>query len=303
MIEVIIGSIISTAVILIVIYLIIDKKLQNIDKINESSIKLENTASIIEKLSFSLSSQINSIKTISTQLNLDFQKFYNTLIMKPSVRGSTGEGIVKFILNFFPEDLWQEQFKIQDSGTVDFAIFMPPDRRVLPLDSKFSLSEDLIPNIEISEGEIIFLNKQQRDKINKKVIENAKIITKYINPAVGTTNFALMFIPDSVYLALKNETLNKISSLKIIPVNTSGLLSTLFLIERQYASIKISKVVDHLEDIKSTIENNFATTIKILQTAQNQVKNANKNIKKAINSIENAEIDILTQFGLIEKES
>ena len=101
----------------------------------------------------------------------------------------------------------------------------------------------------------------------EKVIENARVVAKYINPSAGTTNFALMFIPDSVYLALKNETLKEISAHKIIPVNASGLLSTLFLIERQYTSIKISKVVDHLEDIKSTIENNFTIINRILDTA------------------------------------
>ena len=41
------------------------------------------------------------------------------LIIKPSVRGSVGEGIVKFILNRFPEELWKEQCEIPGCGIVD----------------------------------------------------------------------------------------------------------------------------------------------------------------------------------------
>ncbi|MHA1651631.1 MAG: DNA recombination protein RmuC [Candidatus Helarchaeota archaeon] len=135
----------------------------------------------------------------------------------------------------------------------------PPDRRIVPLDSKFSLSENIFPNIELAEGDILLFDKDQRKKINELIIKMIPEVAKYINPSSGTMNFALMFIPDSVYLALRDETLKKLQSSRIIPVNTSGLLSTLFLIERQYTSIKISKVVDQLEDIKSTVETNFSS--------------------------------------------
>lgn len=176
----------------------------------------------------------------------------------------------------------------------------PPDRRIVPLDSKFSLSENIFPNIELAEGDILLFDKDQRKKINELIIKMIHEVAKYINPSSGTINFALMFIPDSVYLALRDETLKKLQSSRIIPVNTSGLLSTLFLIERQYTSIKISKVVDQLEDIKSTVETNFSSIKKKLETAEKHSRNSNKNIKEATNSIEKAENEILARFGLLE---
>jgi len=123
---------------------------------------------------------------------------------------------------------------------------------------------------------------------------------KYINPAAGTMNFALIFIPDSVYLALTNDTLSILQSNRVLPVNTSGLISTLFLIERQYVSIKISKAVNHLEDIKSTVENQFMVISNILSTAEKQGENSYKNIRKSINSLKKAEDNIFNIFGLLE---
>ena len=222
------------------------------------------------------------------------------LIMKPSVKGKVGENFVKFILSSFPEKLWKEQYKISGSGIVDFAIFMPPDDRILPMDAKFSLPEGIIERV-LEEGEIVFLNKEQRKKANTLVIKRMREVTKYINPLEGTMDFALIFIPDSVYLALTNETLGELQSNRVIPVNTSGLISTLFLIERQYISIRISKAVDRLEDIKFTMESQFSKISIILRKAETQGENSNKNITNAIHQLKSAENKILESFGLLEE--
>jgi len=222
------------------------------------------------------------------------------LIMKPSVKGRVGEGIVKFILSSFPEKLWKEQYKISGSGIVDFAIFMPPDDKILPMDAKFSLPEGIIERV-LEEGEIVFLNKEQRKKANTLVIKRMREVTKYINPLEGTMDFALIFIPDSVYLALTNETLGELQSNRVIPVNTSGLISTLFLIERQYISIRISKAVDRLENIKFTMESQFSKISVTLRKAETQGENSNKNITNAIQQLKSAENKILESFGLLEE--
>ncbi|KKK75054.1 hypothetical protein LCGC14_2877610, partial [marine sediment metagenome] len=125
--------------------------------------------------------------------------------------------------------------------------------------------------------------------------------TKYINPLAGTMNFALIFIPDSVYLALTNETLSTLQSNQVIPVNTSGLISTLYLIERQYISIRISKAVDRLVDIKSTIESQFSKISDTLKKAETQVENSNKNITNAIHQLKSAENKFFESFGLLEE--
>ena len=277
-------------------------KFQTIDTISDSAIKLDTTVLSIQSLSGTLFSQVDDLRKLGIDLKMKFQNFYNMLIMKPSVKGKVGEGIIRFILSNFPEKLWKEQYKISGSGIVDFAIFMPPDNRILPMDAKFSLPEGILPERELKEGEIVFLNKEQRKLANTSVIKQMREVTKYINPLEGTMDFALIFIPDSVYLALTNETLGELQSNRIIPVNTSGLISTLYLIERQYISIRISKAVDKLEDIRSTIEIQFSKISDTLKKAETQGENSNKNITNAIQQIKKAENKILVSFGLLEEE-
>ena len=284
-----------------IIYMFLRNKFQAIDTIRDSASKLDGTVSTIQTLSGNLFEQIAGLTKLQTELKLNFQSFYDMLIMKPSVKGRVGEGIVKFILSSFPEKLWKEQYKISGSGIVDFAIFMPPDNRILPMDAKFSLPEEILPERELEEGEIVFLNKEQRKKANSSVIKRMREVTKYIRPLAGTMNFALIFIPDSVYLALTNETLSELQNNRVIPVNTSGLISTLYLIERQYISIRISKAVDKLEDIKSTMESQFSKISDTLKKAETQVENSNKNITNAIYQLKSAENKILESFGLLEE--
>ena len=304
--EVAILTIIIIFVIVIVlieamIYMFLRNKFQAIDTISDSASKLDGTVSTIQTLSGNLFEQIAGLTKLQSELKLNFQSFYDMLIMKPSVKGKVGEGIVRFILSSFPEKLWKEQYKISGSGIVDFAILMPPDNRILPMDAKFSLPEGILPEKELEEGEIVFLNKEQRKKANILVIKRMQEVTKYINPLEGTMNFALIFIPDSVYLALTNETLSELQSNRVIPVNTSGLISTLFLIERQYISIRISKAVDNLENIKFTMESQFSKITDILRKAETQGENSNKNITNAIQQLKKAENKILVSFGLLEE--
>lgn len=73
------------------------------------------------------------------------------------------------------------------------------------------------------------------------------------------------------------------------------------MIERQYVSIKISEVVDHLEDIKFTVEGQFSRISEDLRKAETQSHNSYKNIGNAINSLRKAEDNILRSFGLLEE--
>jgi DNA anti-recombination protein RmuC len=302
--EIVIPTVIIIAVIVvlmeILIYKILRDKFRSIDTINDSAIRLDTTVSSIENLNAALFGQVDDLRKLGTDLKFNFQNFYDMLIMKPTVRGQVGEGIVKFILSSFPERLWKEQYRISQSGVVDFAIFLPPDDRILPMDAKFSMTEEIIPKGELQEGEVVFLNREQRNKANTLVLKRMKEIIKYINPLERTTNFALIFIPDSVFLALTSDTLSALQSNRVIPVNTSGLISTLFLIERQYTSIKISEAVNRLDEIISTTKNQFSEISKTLSTAETQGQNANNNIRKAIHSLKDAENKILESFGLLE---
>lgn len=173
--------------------------------------------------------------------------------MKPSVRGGIGEGIVRFILGALPETCWCEKPTIPGVvSQMDFALYLPPDSRILPLDSKFTLPTDLH-----EEGDLVFLEKAQRRKLNREISKRSKEITKYISPRNGTTDFALMFISDAVYNGLDQETLNALRTQKVVPVNTSGQVSTALLIEQQHHFVQIYEAAQRLSEIYSTLKTVF----------------------------------------------
>ncbi len=151
---IIIIFVIAIIIIELMIYMFLRNKFRVIDTIRDSASKLDGTVSTIQTLSSNLFEQIAGLTKLQSELKLNFQSFYDMLIMKPSVKGKVGENIVKFILSSFPEKLWKEQYKISGSGIVDFAIFMPPDDRILPMDAKFSLPEGIIERV--LEGEKLY---------------------------------------------------------------------------------------------------------------------------------------------------
>jgi len=210
------------------------------------------------------------------QENLDgrVSTLFDVLAMKPSARGGIGEGIVRFIIGALPETCWCEKPTITGiEGQMDFALFLPPDGKILPLDSKFTLPTDLH-----EEGELIFLEKEQRRKLNREIINRSKEVTKYISPINGTMDFAMMFIPDAVYNGLDQDTLNELRIQKVVPVNTSGLLATAFLIEQQHTFVQINEAAQRLGEIYSTLKNVFSKLRKIL-------KGTDKNIRLASNKV------------------
>ena len=188
---IIIIFVIAIIIIELMIYMFLRNKFRVIDTIRDSASKLDGTVSTIQTLSSNLFEQIAGLTKLQSELKLNFQSFYDMLIMKPSVKGRVGENIVKFILSSFPEKLWKEQYKISGSGIVDFAIFMPPDDRILPMDAKFSLPEGIIERV-LEEGEMVFLNKEQRKKANTLVIKRMREVTKYINPLEGTMDLSAL---------------------------------------------------------------------------------------------------------------
>lgn len=109
--EVAILTIIIIFVIVIVlieamIYMFLGNKFQAMDIISDSASKLDGTVSTIQILSSNLFDQIASLTKLQSELKMNFQSFYDMLIMKPSVKGKVGEGIVRFILSSFPEKLF-----------------------------------------------------------------------------------------------------------------------------------------------------------------------------------------------------
>lgn len=113
------------------------------------------------------------------------------ILLNPKHRGNFGEFQLNSVLdNFFPPNQWQSQYKFKNGEVVDAVIFLK-DKKILPIDSKFSLENY---NRMLKEKSV-----EVKKMLLKNVYKDLKLrideTAKYIHPNENTMDFAFMFIP------------------------------------------------------------------------------------------------------------
>ena len=124
-------------------------------------------------------------------------------LKSPKLRGNIGEQVLKdLIAQMFPKSSFHLQYEFKSGEKVDAAI--QTDAGILPIDSKFPM-ENYQKMVKATE-------KSEKDLFEKEFIRDVRrhidaISKKYILPAEGTMDFALMYIPsESVYYEVVNQT-------------------------------------------------------------------------------------------------
>lgn len=124
-------------------------------------------------------------------------------LKSPKLRGNIGEQVLKdLIAQMFPKSSFHLQYEFKSGEKVDAAI--KTDAGILPIDSKFPM-ENYQKMVKATE-------KSEKEMFEKEFIKDIKkhidaISKKYILPAEGTMDFALMYIPsESVYYEIVNQT-------------------------------------------------------------------------------------------------
>ena len=128
----------------------------------------------------------------------DQLKSLQDILKNPKQRGILGEYYLETVLkNVLPPGSYQMQYGFSDGVIVDAVVFV--DKRIIPIDSKFSL-ENYNRMVEC------------RDAVEKKRLEMAFVgdlklrideTAKYVKPEEKTMDFAFMFIPsEAVYYDL-----------------------------------------------------------------------------------------------------
>ncbi len=141
------------------------------------------------------------------------------ILQNPKQRGVLGEYYLETILkNVLPPHAYKMQYKLGKDETgkelmVDAVIVLKD--RLIPIDSKFSLENY---NRIVQEKNPV--EREKLEKIFKQDLKNRIDETsKYINPGLGTVDFAIMFIPsEAIYYDL---TINQVGAVK---VNTQDLI-------------------------------------------------------------------------------
>jgi DNA recombination protein RmuC len=113
------------------------------------------------------------------------------IFQAPKVRGGLGEIALSSLLQqAFPAEHFTLQHAFQDGLTVDAVLRLPGG--LVPIDSKFPLA-GFRQLLEAGTGEQRDRARRQFGREVKKHIDD--IASKYIRPAEGTLDFALMYVP------------------------------------------------------------------------------------------------------------
>lgn len=189
----------------------------------------------------------------------DQVKDLQDILKNPKQRGILGEYYLETVLkNVLPPGSYQMQYAFADGVIVDAAVFV--DKRVIPIDSKFSLE---------NYNRIL----EARDPAEKKRYEAALIAdlkmridetSKYVKPQENTMDFAFMFIPsEAVYYdllinkvgAVADDTRNLIhyaGQKKVIVVSPTSFLAYL---QTVLQGLRNQKISEQAKEIIKQVEN------------------------------------------------
>lgn len=129
----------------------------------------------------------------------DELKLLQNVLQNPKQRGGLGEYYLDTVLgNVLPPHVYEMQYGFKDGEVVDAVIHLDK-KRLIPIDSKFSLENynRLIEAKDKTERES--LAKVFKNDLKKRIDETAK----YIRPSENTLDYAFMFIPsEAIYYDL-----------------------------------------------------------------------------------------------------
>ena len=192
-------------------------KFQTLSK--ESNTNLEQKKKLIDHNLEEMTKKLDSIQKQSTELNtnLEFNKEetrnlrdttakLREILSSSQTRGQWGERMVEDILKFIGlmENVnYKKQAQVDSGQRPDFT-FMLPKEKIINMDVKFPLAH----YEKFIESEDTLVKENEKKDFLKDVKEHIKTISnrEYIDPASGTLDYVLMFIPnESIYSFINQE--------------------------------------------------------------------------------------------------
>lgn len=170
---------------------------ERLDKSNDQMVKqYEASAKIIRDVTQKLTEldKTNArVGDVATEL-----KTLQNVLQNPKQRGGVGEYYLQTVLeNIMPPGGFKLQYAFKNGDIVDAAIFI--DKKILPVDSKFSLENYNRLVEETDKVQRESLVKLFKNDLKSRIDETAK----YIRPNEDTMDFAFMFIPsEAIYYDL-----------------------------------------------------------------------------------------------------
>ncbi|MDR1300140.1 MAG: DNA recombination protein RmuC [Candidatus Nomurabacteria bacterium] len=276
-----------------------EKMTENLQRSNES---LHKQFAASQKLVRDITERMTKFEeTNKNVLNAtDKLEDLQNILLNPKHRGNFGEFQLNSVLeNFFPPNQWQSQYKFENGEAVDAVLFLK-DKKMLPIDSKFSLENYNRMTKEKNPEKKKALLKEVYKDLKSRVDETSK----YIRPSEDTMDFAFMFIPSEAlyYDLLVGATGGEQKDLieyahrdkKVIIVSPTTFVAYLqtvlqglrsLQIEEQAKEIqkRVGQLGAHIQKYDSCMQkigNSLGTTVNHFNSAHKELKKIDKDVVK-----------------------
>lgn len=220
------------------------------------------------------------------------------ILKNPKQRGILGEYYLETVLkNVLPPGSYQMQYPFSDKVIVDAVVFV--DKRIIPIDSKFSL-ENYNRILEARDP-------AERKRYEAAFVADLKVrideTSKYVKPEENTMDFAFMFIPsEAVYYdllinkvgAVEDESRNLIGyagQKRVIIVSPTSFLAYL---QTVLQGLKNQKISEQAQEIIKQVEN----LRRHLKSYDDYMQRLGKNLGTAVGMYNSA----YKEFGKIDKD-
>lgn len=293
---------------------------QRLDALSQlMSNQLQQSRESTERATLSVHQQVQSFTQNMTQLAQTVQSVHESvkgvasfqdIFKSPKLRGIWGEASLESALNqYFPKDRYEIQHYYKSGEAVDAVLKLPNDLLV-PVDSKFNWENfEKMVNAETDMNREIY-RKQFFSDVKKKIDE---IATKYILPAEGTTDMALMYVPaETVYY----EVINNIKevdipayarSKKVILVSPNTFYLTVTAVHHWFKDVEVSKqtkdIIKRLERISADggkLADEFRILGKHISNAHSAYDDSEKRLSLMVDRVKNIVATGQEESGAIE---
>lgn len=240
----------------------------------------------------------NTIKTIETikemgqtihkivQQQEDVHKLGQSLrdvLQAPKLRGNYGEAILEEMLEkVLPKGIWERQYSIDGREKVDVVVKFKDV--VVPIDAKFPRDAYKKYLEAETDAEKALHWKDYETAVKEKI---TSIHKKYVRPELGTSEFALMFIPseaiyyetiaDKNHLGQDSQIYNMAQEKKVIPVSPNTFYAFLQVIIIGIRNLDIINNAKKLQEGLASVQKSFDLFYR-------KYEDIGKNIEKASES-------------------
>ena len=214
----------------------------------------------------------------------------NNLLRLPHLRGGFGEATLERLLrDFLPGHLFELQSALDGVGRVDVLVKFP--KASLPIDSKFP-REQVAHLFDTSDQKQL---TEARRILGKTLRLEAKRISKYIRPDLGTMDMAIMFLPSEILyfeLIRDQELWEDLGKMQVFPAspNTLAIMLRGIAIAQEYYDMaaSVEKTIENLQKAQrhfALFEAKFEAIGQGLESAREAYQVANTHLNRYSGSV------------------